>query len=265
MPFYADTHSHIYLPEFEHDMADVIQRAEDAHVLKVALPSIDSNCTESLKRTADLNYNFHPMMGLHPCYVKPETWKDELEHVRTELDSNYESAHGRPYCSVGEIGIDLYWDKTTLAIQTETFEQQMLWAHKRGLAVAVHCRDAYDEVIGSIRNMGANRPKGVLHCFTGTIDQAEMLIELGFLLGIGGVVTYKNSGLAEVVKHIDLKHIILETDAPYLTPVPHRGKRNEPAYTALVAQKIADIKGLTDPILQVGQPTSANAAQLFKW
>jgi TatD DNase family protein len=265
MPFYADTHAHIYLSEFEADMDELIGRAERASVLKVALPNIDSSAIDSLKRVADLNYNFHPMMGLHPCYVKPETWKEELERVRQELDSNYTTIHGRPYCAVGEIGIDLYWDTTTQSIQTEAFEQQMLWAHERQLAVVVHCRNAYDEVIASIGNMGAQRPKGVLHCFTGTMPQAEALIDLGFLLGIGGVVTYKNSPLAEVVKQIDLKHMVLETDSPYLPPVPHRGKRNEPAYTALVAEKIAELKGLTDPLLHVGQPTSANAAQLFNW
>ncbi len=263
MPFYTDTHAHIYLEEFEAGLAAMLKRAYDEHVLKILLPSIDSSATAALKRTADAGYNIHPMMGLHPCYVK-DNYRDELAHVKAELDSNYRSAHGRPYCAVGEIGIDLHWDRSTFAKQVEAFEQQMLWAYERSLPVAVHCRNAYDKVIASISNMGAQRPKGVLHCFTGTMDQAHTLIGLGFLLGIGGVVTYKNSGLAEVVKEIDLKHLILETDSPYLPPVPHRGKRNEPAYTAIVAQKIAEIKGLTHPLEQVGQPTSQNAAQLFR-
>ena len=189
MPFYCDTHAHIYLPEFGEDMANVMQRAKDAHVLKVALPNIDSSTTQALKQVADLDYNFHPMMGLHPCSVKPEDWKTELEHVKEELDSGYRSRHGRGYCAVGEIGIDLYWDQSTLDIQVQAFEQQMLWAFERKLPVAVHCRNAYDEVIASIANMGQQRPKGVLHCFTGTIEQANALIELGFLLGIGAVVT----------------------------------------------------------------------------
>lgn len=263
MPFYTDTHAHIYLEEFEQDLSELLQRADAQHVYKILLPNIDSSATAALKRTADADYNIHPMMGLHPCYVK-DNYRGELAHVLAELDSNYRSAHGRSYCAVGEIGIDLHWDRSTFAIQVEAFEQQMQWAHERNLPVAVHCRNAYDEVIACIQNMGDQRPKGVLHCFTGTLDQAHALINLGFLLGIGGVVTYKNSGLAEVVKEIDMKHLLLETDSPYLPPVPHRGKRNEPAYTAIVAQKVAEIKGLSDPLVHVGQPTSQNAAQLFR-
>ena len=140
-------------------------------------------------------------------------------------------------------------------IQTEAFEKQMLWAFEKNLPVAVHCRDAYDEVITSIASMEAKRPKGVLHCFTGTIEQANALIDLGFLLGIGGVVTFKNSGLDKVVEQVDLQHLILETDAPYLAPTPYRGKRNEPYYTALVAEKIAAVKGLENPLESVGKPT----------
>lgn len=246
-------------------MDQIVQRAEQANVLKVALPNIDSSTTAYMKTTADMNAEYYPMMGIHPCSVKPESYKAELKHVLDELDSGYASAHCRGYCAVGEIGIDLYWDKSTLDIQIEAFEQQMLWAFERNLPVAVHCRDAHDEVITSISNMGTNRPKGVLHCFTGNIDQANALIELGFLLGIGGVVTFKNNGLDKVVEHIDLKHLILETDSPYLAPTPYRGKRNEPSYTALVAEKIAEIKGLDKPLESVGKPTSENAANLFKW
>jgi TatD DNase family protein len=263
MPFYTDTHAHIYLEEFEAELPQVIQRAKDEHVLKIPLPNIDSSATAALKRTADADYNIHPMMGLHPCYVK-ENYEEELAHVLSELNSNYRSAHGRPYCAVGEIGIDLHWDVSTLEIQIFAFKQQMRWAHERNLPVAVHCRNSYDEVIACITEMDDERPKGVLHCFTGTIEQAEALINLGFLLGIGGVVTYKNSALAEVVKAIDLKHIILETDSPYLPPVPHRGKRNEPAFTSLIAEKIAELKGLRHPLEDVGQVTSANATTLFR-
>lgn len=263
MPFYTDTHAHIYLEEFEDELPQLLQRAKDALVYKILLPNIDSSATAALKRTADADYNIHPMMGLHPCYVK-DNYEEELAHVLSELDSNYRSAHGRPYCAVGEIGIDLHWDVSTLHIQIKAFKQQMRWAHERDLPVAVHCRNAYDEVIACISEMGADRPKGVLHCFTGTMEQAEALIDLGFLLGIGGVVTYKNSALADVVKAIDLRHIILETDSPYLPPVPYRGKRNEPAYTILVAEKIAELKGLGDPLLHVGQPTSMNATSLFR-
>ena len=265
MSHYCDTHAHIYLPEFKDQMDTIVQRAEDSKVLKVALPNIGSSTTKALKETADMNPDFHPMMGIHPCSIKPESYRNELNHVLTELESNYTSIHGKGYCAVGEIGIDLYWDKSTLDIQTEAFEQQMLWAFEKNLPVAVHCRDAYDEVITSIASMEAKRPKGVLHCFTGTIEQANALIDLGFLLGIGGVVTFKNSGLDKVVEQVDLQHLILETDSPYLAPTPYRGKRNEPSYTALVAEKIAAAKGLENPLESVGKPTSENAANLFNW
>lgn len=265
MPFYTDTHAHVYLPEFQDKMDEILARAEQEKVMKIALPNIDSSTTESLKATCDLYDGFYPMVGIHPCSIKPDSYKNELRHVEDELKSNYASKHGKKYCAVGEIGIDLHWDKSTLSIQTDAFEQQMFWAWERDLPVAVHCRNAYNEVIASIEKMGPNRPKGVLHCFTGNIEQANALIELGFLLGIGGVVTFKNSGLAEVVAQIDMKHLVLETDSPYLAPHPHRGKKNEPAYTALVAEKIAQAKGLVHPINDVGVPTSINAQQLFKW
>lgn len=264
MPFYTDTHAHVYLPEFKDELTEVVQRAHSAYVNVILLPNIDSSTTESLKLTCNTNGIFYPMMGLHPCSVK-ENYKDELKHVKDELDVGFTSSHGRSYLAVGEIGIDLHWDKSTLSIQIESFEQQMLWAHEKNFPVAVHCRNAYTEVIASITNMGAQRPRGVLHCFTGTIEQANALTDLGFLLGIGGVVTYKNSGLAEVVAKIDMKHLVLETDSPYLSPVPFRGKRNEPAYTVHVAQKIAEIKGLQDPMMDVGDPTSSNAHDLFDW
>lgn len=263
MPFYTDTHAHLYLEEFEDELPQFIQRAHDEKVLKILLPNIDSSATAALKRTADADYNIHPMMGLHPCYVK-ENYEEELAHVLSELDSNYRSKHGRAYCAVGEIGIDLHWDVSTLDIQIIAFKQQMRWAHERNLPVAVHCRNAYDEVIACISEMGNERPKGVLHCFTGTLEQAQALIDLSFLLGIGGVVTYKNSALADVVKAIDLEYLILETDSPYLPPVPYRGKRNEPSYTALVAEKIAELKGLSHPLEDVGRVTSVNATNLFK-
>lgn len=263
MPYFADTHAHIYVKEFDDDRNDIIQRALNANVQAILLPDIDSSTTARLKDTCDLNSVFTPMIGIHPCSIKPESYKSELQHVLNELNSGYVSQHGKGYCAVGEIGIDLYWDKSTLGIQIEAFEQQMLWAFERNLPVAVHCRDAYDEVIASISNMGAKRPKGVLHCFTGTIDQANSLIDLGFLLGIGGVVTFKNSGLDKVVEQIDLKHLILETDSPYLAPTPYRGKRNESSYIPIIANKLADVKGI-DPFT-VMETTTQTAHTLFKW
>lgn len=246
-------------------MEQMLDRAKQEKVTKIALPNIDSSTTEALKHTSDFYDGFYPMMGIHPCSIKPDTYKSELAHVHEELDSGYQSAHGKTYCAVGEIGIDLHWDKSTLDIQIEAFEKQMFWAWERELPVAVHCRNAYSEVIESIQRMDNHRPQGVLHCFTGNLEQAQSLIDLGFLLGIGGVVTFKNSGLAEVVEQIALKHLVLETDSPYLAPHPNRGKRNEPAYTALVAEKIASVKGLNHPLDDVGVPTSENAKRLFKW
>jgi TatD DNase family protein len=263
MPYFADTHAHIYVEEFDADREAIAQRAFQANVQIILLPNIDSSTTDALKQTADLGSAYHPMMGIHPCSIKPSTYKQELNHVLQELDSGYQSEHGKGYCAVGEIGIDLYWDKSTLGIQIEAFEQQMLWAHERNLPVAVHCRDAYDEVISSISKMGANRPKGVLHCFTGNLDQANALIDLGFLLGIGGVVTFKNSGLDKVVQQINLKHLILETDSPYLAPMPHRGKRNEPSYIPLIANKIAEVKVVS--LHEVMATTTQTAHNLFQW
>ncbi|MCB9186979.1 MAG: TatD family hydrolase [Flavobacteriales bacterium] len=264
MPYFADTHAHLYLPEFDEDIDAVIDRAWDENVQVVLLPNIDSSTTERLKLTCGKHPMFYPMMGLHPCSVKQENYKSELAHVLEELDSGYQSEHGKPYIAVGEIGIDLYWDKSTLDIQVDAFEQQMLWAHERNLPVAVHCRDSYDEVMSSIENMGNQRPKGVLHCFTGDMDQANKLIDLGFMLGIGGVITFKNSGLDKVVEQIDMEHLILETDSPYLAPVPHRGKRNESAYVVDVAKKIAEIKGL-DWYNDVRPITTENAHRLFQY
>ncbi|MCB9192720.1 MAG: TatD family hydrolase [Flavobacteriales bacterium] len=263
MPYFADTHAHIYVEEFDVDREAIAQRAFQANVQIILLPNIDSSTTDALKQTANMDAGYHPMMGIHPCSIKPLTYKEELNHVLAELDSGYQSEHGKGYCAVGEIGIDIYWDKSTLGIQIEAFEQQMLWAHERNLPVAVHCRDAYDEVISSISNMGADRPKGVLHCFTGTLDQANALIELGFLLGIGGVVTFKNSGLDKVVEQVDLKHLILETDSPYLAPTPHRGKRNEPSYIPIIANKIAEVKAID--IHEVMKTTTQTAHDLFDW
>lgn len=263
MPYFADTHAHIYVKEFDDDREEIVQRALDANVRAILLPDIDSTTTARLKATCDLNAVFTPMTGIHPCSIKTETYKDELNHVLEELESGYQSQHGKGYCAVGEIGIDLYWDKSTLDIQVEAFEQQMLWASERNLPVAVHCRGAYNEVISSISNMGSNRPKGVLHCFTGTIDQANALIDLGFILGIGGVVTFKNSGLDKVVEQVDLKHLILETDSPYLTPTPYRGKRNESSYIPLIAGKIAEVKNID--LHTVMETTTKTAHHLFDW
>ena len=263
MPYYVDTHAHIYVEEFDEDIDEVLARADAADVRIILLPNIDSTTTHRMKSVCNRSIMAYPMMGVHPCSVQPDTYKAELAHVKQELDAGFTSEHGKSYVAAGEIGIDLHWDTSTLTIQTEAFEQQMLWAHEKELPVAVHCRSAYDEVISSIANMGNNRPKGVLHCFTGNLNQAEQLIELGFKLGIGGVVTYKNSGLDKVVAQLALEHLILETDSPYLPPTPHRGSRNEPSYVPIIAKKIADIKGVD--MDQIRSTTMQNAHDLFQY
>ena len=200
-------------------------------------------------------------MGLHPCSVKPETYQAELEHVISELESGYLSTHGQPYIAVGEIGIDLYWDKSTLDIQVEAFEQQMEWAKELNLPVAIHCRDSFDEIFTSVEKAQDGNLRGVLHCFTGNTAQAEKCIELNLHIGLGGVLTFKNSGVDKAIKDIPMEWLVLETDAPYLAPTPHRGKRNESAYTKLVADKLAEVKGLS--LEEVANITTENAKQLF--
>lgn len=262
MPQLVDTHAHLYLENFDEDLAAVVQRAETAGVEHILLPNIDSSTTVKLKKTCDSSPIFKPMMGLHPCSVKPETYQAELEHVISELKSGYLSTQGQSYIAVGEIGIDLYWDKSTLGIQVEAFEQQMEWAKELKLPVAIHCRDSFDEIFASVENVQDGTLRGVLHCFTGNMEQAEKCVELGLHLGLGGVLTFKNSGVDKAIEHIPMEWLLLETDAPYLAPTPHRGKRNESAYTALVAEKLATVKQMS--VEDVGRITTQNAQKLFK-
>ena len=194
------------------------------------------------------------MMGLHPCYVKPETYLSELAHVETELAK-------RKFQAIGEIGIDLYWDKTTLAIQQEAFRQQIQWAKKYQLAINIHCRDAFDEVFEVLESEQSEDLFGIFHCFTGDFEQAQRAINLNMKLGIGGVATFKNGKIDQFLKEIDLQHIVLETDSPYLAPVPYRGKRNESSYTVLVAEKLAQIYEL--PVSEIARITTENSKAVF--
>jgi len=254
MHYLTDTHAHLYSKQFDSDREAMVQRARDAGVGCILLPNIDKASTEPMWNTVALDPAlFRPMMGVHPCHVK-EDWQEELAHVEAEL------ATGR-YIAVGEIGIDLYWEKTFLNEQIEAFEQQMRWAKKLGLPVAIHCRNAFDEIFESLEREQDGTLTGVLHCFTGTAEQAQRCIALGMHLGIGGVVTFKNSGLAEAIEAVQMEHLVLETDAPYLAPNPHRGKRNETSYVKLVAQKVAEVKGISEE--EVNRITSLNAARLF--
>jgi TatD DNase family protein len=252
---FIDTHAHLYTKHFDNDLDAVMQRAQDAGVKLMLLPDIDNTSTQRMK---DVCKRFpelvQPMMGIHPCHVT-ENYEEELAVMRKELETGN-------YIAVGEIGIDLYWDKTALPHQQVAFERQMEWAKEFDLPVAVHCRDAYDETIASISKCQNGSLRGVLHCFTGNADQANAILDLGFYLGIGGVLTFKNSGLAETVADLPLDKLVLETDSPYLAPVPFRGKRNESSYVKHVAEKLADIKGIT--VEEVAEITTRNAIELFR-
>jgi TatD DNase family protein len=249
-----DTHTHLYLEEFSADIDDVIKRAAAAGVEQFFLPNIDSTSIESLHALCrKYPLMCYPMMGLHPCSVK--------EDYKEELDKAYQLLKADKYYAVGEIGIDLYWDKTFIAEQREAFETQVSWALEFDLPIVIHSRDSFDEIYDLLSKM-KQLPRGIFHCFTGTKEQAEKIIALGnFKLGIGGVVTFKNSGLDRTLQHIDLKHLVLETDAPYLTPVPYRGQRNESSYLRIIANRLAEIKNCNMGL--VAEITSQNAREIF--
>jgi len=250
-----DTHSHIYSEDFDADRAETVQRAREAGVEQIILPNCDSSTLpQMLALQAEYPGYCHAAIGLHPTSVKAD-YEAELAMVRAELMFN-------KYVAVGEIGIDLYWDKTFLDQQIKAFQLQIEWALEYKLPVIIHVRDSFNETMNALapyRNRGL---KGVFHSFTGPVDEAREIITFGgFYLGINGIVTFKNSGLAAVLADIDLKHILLETDSPYLTPAPHRGKRNETAYVSLVCSKLAEIYNCTPA--QIDEQTTLNAKSLF--
>lgn len=231
-----------------------MQRCLDNNIGRLFLPNVDSASMELVfGQVAAFPENCFAMLGLHPCDVK-ENWQHELKLIGDAIPSN------RIY-AIGEIGIDLYWDKTTLDIQVEAFKIQIGWAKELKLPVVIHCRNSYDEVLQVLKEGQDENLRGILHCFTGTVEQANQLIDMGFYLGIGGVVTYKNSGLDKVVEQIDLKHLVLETDSPYLTPVPFRGKPNESSYLVYVAQRVADLHQVS--IETVADITTENSKAIF--
>lgn len=254
MMILTDTHTHIYSEEFQQDRDAMMQRAFDAGVTRLFVPSIDSEYTQQMY-ALEKQYpeNVFLMMGLHPTYVK-ENYKEELAHVERELAS-------RKFAAVGEIGIDLYWDKTRLAEQQYAFKYQIQLAKKYKLPINIHCRDAFDEVFEVLESEKGDDLRGIFHCFTGDFTQAQQAISYNMKLGIGGVATFKNGKIDQFLADIDLKHIVLETDSPYLSPVPHRGKRNESAYTLLVAQKLAEIYNL--PIDTIAEITTQNAKEVY--
>jgi TatD DNase family protein len=253
---FTDTHTHLYLNAFDEDRSEVVQNAIDQNIKYMLLPNIDSASVSGMfELCTDFPKNCFPMMGLHPTSVK-ENYKDELKNVEEWLEK-------KKFIAVGEIGIDLYWDKTFKREQEEAFRYQIDLALKHDLPFVIHSRESFDEIFAVLYDYRESGLKGVFHCFTGTLDQAQKAIDLGFFLGIGGVVTFKNSGLDSVVKEIDLKNIMLETDSPFLAPMPFRGKRNESAYIHLIARKIAEIKNMDLSI--VAEITTNNAKNLFKF
>lgn len=253
---FTDTHSHIYSEEFAEDRSQMMQRAIDSGVSRIFVPAIDSSYTQSMfDIEAQFPENVFLMMGLHPCYVKPATFEKELNFVSQELDR-------RKYYAVGEIGIDMYWDKSTLEIQKEAFKYQIQLAKNHQLPINIHCRDAFDEVFEVLEFEKATDLYGIFHCFSGNLEQAKHAISLGMKLGIGGVVTFKNGKIDQFLNQIDLQHIVLETDAPYLAPAPHRGKRNESAYAVLVAKKLAEIYQTS--LEDIAKRTTENSKNVFK-
>lgn len=250
-----DSHTHIYLPEFDADRTAMIDRARAQGVEKLLLPAIDSQ-THSKQLEVEAGYPDRclSMMGLHPCSAK-ENVEEELRIVRQYLDQ-------RRFVAIGEIGLDLYWDKDHLDQQYLAFERQIQWALEFDLPIVIHSRDSMERCIEVVKKFQNGKLRGVFHCFSGSVESAKRIIDLGFCLGIGGVATYKNAGLPAVLEQLSLDHLLLETDAPYLTPVPHRGKRNEPAYLKIIAEKIAEAKFCS--VKEVADKTTANTRRLFR-
>lgn len=252
---FIDTHSHIYDTGFQEDLDAVMASAKSAGVEKIYMPGIDSTCINGMMDMETKYPGFCiPMMGLHPCYVK-ENYQEELAIVEGWLAK-------RKFAAIGEIGLDYYWDKTFAKEQQLVFEKQMQWGLDLGLPINIHTRNAMGETIELVKPFAKKGLKGIFHCFSGSKESAEQIIEMGFLLGLGGVLTYKNAGVAEAVVDIPLEFLVLETDAPYLPPVPYRGKRNEPAFMIEVAKKLAEIKNI--PLHELAEKTSGNAERIFK-
>ena len=250
----TDTHTHLYSEAFEDDQKEMMQRAIDAGVKGFFVPAIDSSYTKSMLQLKE-NYpsKVHLMAGLHPTHVK-ENFKEELAHVKSILEKE-------SMVAVGEIGVDLYWEQKYLSQQLEAFETQVNWSLEHDLPIVIHCRDAFDEVFEVLENFRGKPVSGVFHCFTGNLEQAKLAVDLNLKLGIGGVVTFKNGKIDQFLNKIDLENIVLETDAPYLAPVPYRGKRNESSYLVKIAEKVAQIYSMS--LEEVAQITTDNSRNVF--
>ena len=253
---FVDTHTHLYLDEFAPTPQDAVQRAIDAGVTKMIFPNVDLSTINPMKElSSSFTLNTYMTMGLHPTEIK-ETWVEDLAKTKEEFDKHIDK-----YIAIGEVGIDLYWDKTFRSEQMQALEQQFQWAIDANIPVIIHCREGLNEILEVLDSM-TEKPIGVFHSFGGTVDDVEQIRKRGdFYFGINGIVTFKNSKLREILPHIGIDRILLETDAPYLAPVPHRGKRNESAYLIHTAAYIAQHLSLTTE--QVAQKTSYNAHQLF--
>jgi len=253
---FIDTHCHLYLDEFADDLPASIQKASSAGVNTILLPNIDATSWQPMLELSSRHPGIcYPMAGLHPTSVLPETIEKELSELIQQLETN-------KFVAIGEIGIDLYWDKTHQPLQEEIFLYQIQLAKKYHLPIAIHVRKSFDEVWHILKSETGPDLKGVFHCFPGDERQARQVIEAGFALGIGGVITFKNSGLQKVVAAIGPEHLVLETDAPFLAPAPFRGKRNEPSYIPIIAAKVAELCNLN--LEEVAEITSRNAQRLFK-
>lgn len=251
----TDTHTHLYSEAFDEDRSDMISRAIDQGVSRFFIPAIDSTYTQAmLQLESDYPDNIFLMMGLHPTHVK-ENYLEELKHVEDMLES-------RSFYAIGEIGVDLYWDKSTLHIQKQAFRHQIQLAKKYGLPIVIHCREAFDEIFEVLESEKSDGLYGVFHCFTGNLEQAHRAISYNMKLGIGGVATFKNGKIDQFLNQIDLKHIVLETDSPYLAPVPYRGKRNESLYILKVLDKISALYGISTEV--IAGITTQNSMDVFK-
>ena len=250
----TDTHTHLYSEAFDQDRKEAIQEAIDQDVKRFFIPAIDSETTESMYELEKaFPENIFLMMGLHPTHVK-ENYKEELKHVEAELDK-------RKFYAVGEIGIDLHWDESTLEIQQDAFRRQIQMAKERDLPIVIHCRKAFDEIFEILESEKDDKLFGIFHCFTGNLEQARQALSYNMKLGIGGVVTFKNGGIDKFLKQIPLEEIVLETDSPYLAPKPFRGKRNNPVYILKVAEKLAELYDM--PINKIAEITTKNSKEVF--
>ena len=254
---YIDTHTHIYLKDFDQDRKEIIRECIDKGVNKLLLPNIDKSSIIDVIKICEVFKDIcYPMVGLHPCYVK-DSYEDDLNYLKPFIKSIKPVA-------IGEIGIDLYWEKSNLEIQRKAFIAQINWAKEFKLPIVIHARDSYNEIFEVLDLLNDENLKGIFHCFSSTLEDADRILNYGgFKLGIGGVVTFKNCGLDKVVKNVDIKNIVLETDSPYLTPTPFRGTRNKSSYVPIIANKLSDIYEISSE--EIGNITSKNAKEIFNF